>query len=99
TAAIVAQGDVSGAAYLCDNYSNGGFDDWYLPSASEVNHFYNAAFIINKVLGPTNGFKFGYYWSSSEYSATNASTQLFNLGFTSGFTKSSLYTVSAVRRF
>jgi hypothetical protein len=99
TNAIIAQGDVSGAAYLCDIYTSGGFSDWYLPAAWELNQCYNAAFVINTILGATNGFQFDFYWSSTEYVSTNAWNQVFYNGYTNGYIKSSYHRVRAVRRF
>lgn len=99
TTAIVAQGDVSGAAYLCANYTSGGFSDWYLPAAWELNQCYNAAFVVNTILGATNGFQFAYYWSSTEYGDFNAWYQGFYNGLTNYSGKSDHCRVRAVRRF
>lgn len=55
------------AAGLCDNYTAGGFSDWYLPSTWELNQCYTTASITNEVLGNTNGFKPKLYWSSTFY--------------------------------
>jgi hypothetical protein len=99
TTAIVAQGDVSGAAYLCDNYSSGGFNDWYLPAVWELNQCYNAAFVVNTILGATNGFQFAYYWSSTEANGSYAWSQFFGTGYTYNDGKSVNYRVRAVRRF
>ena len=99
TTAIVAQGDFIGAAYLCDNYSSGGFNDWYLPAAWELNQCYNAAFVVNTILGAANGFQFAYYWSSTEYNYDGAWYQNFNYGEPYPSNKASNYRVRAVRRF
>jgi hypothetical protein len=99
TTAIVAQGDVSGAAFLCDNYSSGGFSDWYLPAAWELNQCYNAAFVVNTILGATNGFQFARYWSSTEISVNSAWDQDFSHGGTNYLNKSTTFRVRAVRRF
>ncbi|MEX1003479.1 MAG: DUF1566 domain-containing protein [Crocinitomicaceae bacterium] len=99
TTAIVAQGDLSGAAYLCENYSAGGFTDWYLPAAWELNQCYNAAFVVNTILGTTNGFQFADYWSSTEHYDFYAWSQGFDDGGTNSSTKGAYYRVRAVRRF
>ncbi len=99
TTAIVAQGDASGAAYLCDNYSSGGFNDWYLPAAWELNQCYNAAFIVNTILGAPNGFQFTYYWSSTESLDNYAWNLYFYDGGTGYGYKYDAYRVRAVRRF
>ena len=81
TDAIISQsGHTSSAAKLCDDYTNtdtgtGIYSDWYLPSILELNQCFNASFVVNTILGVTNGFKFytnATYWSSTEYSNTNA---------------------------
>jgi hypothetical protein len=98
TAAIVAQGDVSGASYLCNNYSSGGFTDWYLPAVWELQQCYNAVFIVNKILGVTNGFKFTEYWSSTETGYDKAWGLDFSYGY--GYLyKQDTYRVRAVRKF
>ena len=107
TTAIVAQGDVSGAGYLCDNYSSGGFNDWYLPALWELNQCYNAAFVVNTILGATDGFQFdANYWSSNEYDLNYACVQNFLYLFTGNsngnpnrYKKYSNRRVRAVRRF
>jgi hypothetical protein len=99
TTAIVAQGDVSGAAYLCANYTSGGFSDWYLPAAWELNQCYNAAFVVNTILGATNGFQFAYYWSSTENSSSRAWSQNFGYGDAYNEGKGGDFRVRAVRRF
>lgn len=100
TTAIVAQsGCTSGAAILCDNYSNAGFSDWYLPSAWELNQCYNAATMVNEVLGDANGFQFTSYWSSNETDASYAWMQYFASGYCDVNLKGGQCRVRAVRRF
>jgi len=66
TADIVNQaGCTSGAAYLCYNLVEGGYDDWYLPSKDELEKLYYSASTIG-------GFETAWYWSSSESSASDA---------------------------
>ncbi|MDA3882080.1 MAG: DUF1566 domain-containing protein [Bacteroidales bacterium] len=98
TTAIVDQGDVSGAAYLCDNYSSGGFTDWYLPATWELTQCYNAAFVVNTILGD-DGFQFAYYWSSTEDINNNAWAQDFGGGTLDNGLKGANLRVRAVRRF
>lgn len=99
TTAIVSQGDVNSAAYLCDNYSSGGFNDWYLPSTWEMNQCYNATFIVNTILGSTNGFQAAYYWTSTEGNNIYAWRHYFNGGYADSNGKGLLYRVRAVRKF
>ena len=62
TTLIVNQsGCTSGAAYYCDNLSEGGYNDWFLPSLSEMLKLCDNRNAIG-------GFVAGDYWSSSEYS-------------------------------
>ena len=102
TNAIVAQAGAgtSFAAGLCKAYNAGGFTDWYLPAIWELNQCYNAAMIVNELLGNTNGFKPSYYWSSTEYFANAAWGQSFLSGITDYFGKAfNAVAVRAVRRF
>jgi hypothetical protein len=100
TAAIISQiGHISSAAKLCDDFTSGGFSDWYLPSIWELNQCYNSAFIINSVLGKTNGFQFDYYWSSTETYDNFAGFQYFDYGSSYFDYKTSAYRVRAVRKF
>jgi hypothetical protein len=92
TDAIIAQAgvlDTSYAAGLAKLYLGGGFNDWYLPASWELNLCFDAAAIVNKVLGTTNGFVTGNHWSSSESSAINAYNQPFTSGTATPLTKSS----------
>ena len=68
TNAIVAQAGpgTNYAAGLCKAYNYGGYTDWYLPATWELNQCFNAAIIVNEVLGDTNGFNLSTYWSSTE---------------------------------
>jgi hypothetical protein len=99
TTAMINQGDVSGAAYLCDNYSAGGFDDWYLPSVWELTQCYNAAFVVNSVLGNTNGFRVAMYWSSTESQEFGGWGYDFGYGSAADRSKADSGNVRAVRRF
>jgi hypothetical protein len=100
TTAIVSQsGCISGAAFICNAYSSGGYSDWYLPSAWELNQCYNAATVVNEVLGDANGFQFGSYWSSNETDASYAWMQYFASGYCDVNLKGGQCRVRAVRRF
>ena len=48
--------------------------DWYLPAFGELNAIYGNKDVLNIALGKIDGTKLSsiYYWSSSEYSSTNA---------------------------
>ena len=102
--AIVAQAGAGStyAAGLCRAYSaigDGGLSDWYLPAPWEINQCFNAALVVNTILGATNGFQFAYYWSSTEYYSNAAWGQSFIYGGTANTSKLDTYSVRAVRRF
>lgn len=102
TTAIISQtGHTASAALLCDGFTSGVYDDWYLPAAWELNLCYNAAFRVNTILGEA-GFRIdNNYWSSSEASGGGANAHFLN--FTTGYfnygLKSNTGIVRAVRRF
>jgi len=63
TAAIVARlGAGTYAAKACDDYVEGGFNDWFLPSKEELNQMY----MNIKVVDPVS-FANVWYWSSLEF--------------------------------
>ena len=64
------------AAKLCDTYSYGGYDDWFLPSRDELNLMY-----VNLYKAGFGGFEKYYYLSSSE---SNDSSQMWEQNFGSG---------------
>ena len=96
---IVAQtGNVAAtcAAAYCADLVSGGQSDWYLPSLAEIKMVYD---VVHLGLG-VGGFAADFYWSSSEYSASNAWFQYFINGVQyNNFNKSSNYYVRPVRRF
>lgn len=68
------------AAKLCDDYTGGGFTDWYLPSITELKEIDNAMLSIQRILSTdgnsnTEPFNLGYgssrYWSSTERLSNN----------------------------
>jgi hypothetical protein len=108
TEVIVNSGaNPSDAASLCNDLSANGFDDWYLPSLSEMDLLYSSIFDINRVLSTIPGAsQFGYniYWTSTESDAFDA----WHFGYYDGFTtylsminssKNSPFAVVAVRKF
>jgi hypothetical protein len=95
TTAIVGQsGCTSGAAYLCDHLTEGGYNDWFLPSKDELNILY-----LNKVT--IGGFADATYWSSTEddWDVYNAWAQVFSDGYQSDYFKLNAKRVRAIRAF
>lgn len=116
TNALVSQsGHISSAAKLCNDYTNtesgtGVYSDWYLPAIWELNQCYINAFILNTILGSTNGFIFSKnnrdtYWSSTECNATSVYYLDFGdngmgmVGYLESGAKAYTCRVRAVRRF
>jgi hypothetical protein len=103
--AIVSQaGHTSSAAALCLNSSNGGQNDWYLPSLDEISLLWHSRFNVNKTLSIISGSTVlpnsATYWSSLEYSAVAAWSFSFDDGYgTSNMLKMDAYYVRAVRAF
>jgi hypothetical protein len=89
---IENQGVGSYAAQLCANYQGADYGDWYLPSKYELNLLY-----LQKTA--VGGFASAYYWSSNEYSSTNAWIQHFLSGDQTNTGKSGLTYVRAIRAF
>jgi hypothetical protein len=78
---ILATGAPATTAYaagLARLHTGGGYTDWYLPAIWELNMCYDAAAIVNKVLGSTNGFPIDSpaYWSSTQ-SVSGSAWKLF----------------------
>lgn len=65
------------AAWYAYTLNVNGYDDWFLPSADELDLMYNRLYAVAE---PLIGFAPTYYWSSSEYNLHNAWTVLFRSG-------------------
>ena len=92
------QGDVTNktdrAAYLCDELTEGGYNDWFLPSKDELNLMYE-----NLHEEGVGGFAAEDYWSSSEGTAFYAWVQRFDDGSQHYYSKYDSLRVRAVRAF
>ena len=73
---IIQSGHLTSAAKVCDDYTGGGFTDWYLPSVTELNHGFNAAQIVDSSLG-TDKIT-GSYWTSTEIDKNQVYSYDFN---------------------
>ncbi|MFY7987539.1 MAG: DUF1566 domain-containing protein [Flavobacterium sp.] len=78
---------------LCNNFTSGGYTDWYLPSRDELTKLYTNRTLIG-------GFNNVSYWSSSQVGTTTAWSINFSNGSSSSTsTKSTLMYVRAIRKF
>ena len=92
TLSIVSLCGPGSAAWLCYTQNIGGYNDWYLPSQEELQKI-----SVNQIA--IGGFEGVAYWSSSELGPSDARGRYFVFdGFFSD-TKSSSYSVRAVRSF
>ena len=82
------------AKQLCDNYNEGGFSDWRLPTKDELQLIY---FLLHR--RKIGGFADGNYWSSTEANPSIAWGQYFYSGRQSSGSKSTKCSVRAVRAF
>jgi curli biogenesis system outer membrane secretion channel CsgG len=90
----ITAGESYRAAMLCDNLVSGGYDDWFLPSKSEL----NLMFVYLKEAG-IGGFSNGWYWSSSQSSQSYVWAQQFSNGSQNDAGKGAGYSVRAIRQF
>ena len=74
----------------CSKYSNDGYDDWFLPSKDELNFLFESKVLNNPSM---------WYWSSTEYSSTNAWFQLFSTDYPGGQNNYSMDSTCFVRGF
>jgi len=93
TRLLSINGEQDRAAQICEELDISGYSDWFLPSKDELNLLYQN-------LGQ-NGFKGGYYWSSSVYdqNTNHAWCQRFSGGSQSDGRRSIELWVRAIRAF
>jgi hypothetical protein len=93
---VNTQGSGNYAARVCSDLILNGYDDWYLPSKSELDKLYTARIAIG-------GFTWDYYWSSTEINSTFAYSTSFKSDLIKGILmdsgKANLFRVRAVRNF
>ena len=103
--AIIGQADhTNSAAALCLNSTNGGQNDWYLPSIDELSLLSHGRFNVNKSLSTIGGAtvlpNFGDYWSSTEEDLDDARFFVFHSVNSGSFGwKNEAAYVRAVRAF
>ena len=95
-------GDGGRAALLCQQYSQGGYRDWFLPSKSELDLMH-----INLKMKNLGNFSDEWYWSSSQNNWETVWTQRFSDGHQTADNrypryegaKGNAYSVRACRQF
>ena len=88
----IEQGGITSAAAICEAYTGGSFNDWYLPSIEELGRMYD---LYQLGFG---GFA-GVYWSSTEYDYNSAWELSFGFGSPGYSSKTGQNNVRAVRAF
>jgi hypothetical protein len=92
TTVILAADADAPAAKACNDYSNAGKTDWFLPSYDELQELYTNRNSVGN-MGTDE------YWSSSQYGSTQAQAVRFINGWSINYTKSTDSNVRAVRAF
>ena len=93
TADILAECSTAGiAARIADDYTLGGYDDWFLPSKDELNLLYQQKDVVG-------GFTNDTYWSSTEHYNYDAWCHLFKSGLQYYYVRHTTRRVRAVRAF
>ncbi len=89
------------AADVCANLSLNSYTDWFLPSKDELFSMYLNKATINTTAIANGGSAFASsdYWSSSEYTSTQAWGRDFGNGTSFASAKSWAYYVRAAREF
>jgi hypothetical protein len=82
------------SAKLCDDYTEGTYEDWFLPSKEELFLLYD-----NLKKNGRGDFSDSLYWSSSEYNAEHTWSQNFSDGNHYLKNRSNEYRVRPVRAF
>ena len=80
------------AAKLCDDYTYGGYNDWFLPSIEELRYIYEN--LCSKSIGTWSAS----YWSSTEFSGSYSWRYNFKSDNVSNYYRDYLY-VRAIRAF
>ena len=98
-AALGVDMDSQDMCKVLETYNEGGYTDWYVPSAGQLYEFYSNKASIEEALSAINGTKFNtpLYWSSSEKSVSNAWAVSFTDGNVNSSLKSSIRYVRFVR--
>lgn len=95
------QGSGNYAAFICAQYSGGGYGDWYLPAKGELNLLFQQKAMIDSTATANGGRGLAteWYWSSSEDFNFFACGQFFGDDDQGNFSKDLVNRVRAVRAF
>ncbi|MCL1932170.1 MAG: DUF1566 domain-containing protein [Treponema sp.] len=101
TALILATDAHAPAAEACNDYSNGGKTDWFLPSQDELNQLYVNRSSVGNLKTTADNVNYTHtYWSSSHDSSLAAAQyQFFSIDIQSSGIKQNSFSVRAVRAF
>lgn len=98
-----SSGHTTSAAALCLNSTNGGQNDWYLPSIDELSLLWHNRFNVIKSLSSITGAtvfnNYDIYWTSTELNTSNAFCIAFGLGHYLIYAKNLPNRVRAIRKF
>ena len=95
----------TGAWKVANDYSYGGFTDWYLPSITELDLLRQNRFNVYKtfstIIGATELITNNWYWSSTEDATDPSSAKAYGLNNSQqiDYLKSALYNVRAIRKY
>ncbi len=105
TNAVAAGAASTDAVKLCDNYSNDGYSDWYLPSITELKALEDAGYVLANKLDSDGDSNTNYpdyegqYWSSAQTGKNDAYSFKFQNTHTENKDKDINYLVRAIRSF
>jgi len=89
---VAASGEGTYAAKVCDDLTDFGYDDWYLPSRCEIDAIYKQSYLL-KYLSYSS-----HYWSSTEFDKDNAWKVNFYNGAHTTDAKDRINTFVCIRR-
>ncbi len=94
-AIVAAQGPGNYAAKICDDLELNGYNDWFLPSLSDLNILYSQS-----LAGTITGFNGYAWWTSTEQDSQSAFNRVFGPAGSEGIgPKNVEFNVRAVRAF
>jgi hypothetical protein len=91
--------DWSDAQVYCQNLVHAGYDDWYLPSVSELERLVDTTKYNPAIRQDFKNINSNFYWSSSSDVSDSGSAWYvyFKLGYIDSYDKSDEYNVRCVR--